>query len=42
MGIGVDLNRNYGFKFGYDDDGSSSNPCAQDYRGAYAFSEPET
>lgn len=40
--LGVDLNRNYGFKFGFDDTGSSSNPCAQDYRGKHAFSEPET
>ena len=25
--IGVDLNRNYGFRWGYDETGSSSNPC---------------
>lgn len=24
---GVDLNRNYSFKFGLDDKGSSSDPC---------------
>ena len=39
---GVDLNRNYSFQFALDDDGSSPNPCAQDYRGEHAFSEPET
>lgn len=39
---GVDLNRNYDFKFGMNETGSSSNPCAEDYRGASAFSEPET
>jgi hypothetical protein len=38
---GVDLNRNYGFKFGV---GSSSDKecIADDYRGPKAFSEPET
>lgn len=42
--IGVDLNRNYGFKFGYDEFGSTgeSDPCQDDYRGPDAFSEPET
>ena len=39
--IGVDLNRNYGFRWGYDETGSSSNPCDQDYRGTAPFSEPE-
>lgn len=39
---GVDLSRNYGFKFAYDDEGSSGDPCADDYRGPSAFSEPET
>jgi hypothetical protein len=39
---GVDLNRNYGFKWGFDDIGSSPKPSAEDYRGAAAFSEPET
>lgn len=40
---GVDLNRNYGYKFGSTyDKGSSSDPCGEDYRGPYAFSEPET
>lgn len=30
---GVDLNRNYGYKFGFDESGSSSIACAEDYRG---------
>ena len=40
--IGVDLNRNYGFEFAHDDSGSSINPCNIEFRGPYAFSEPET
>lgn len=40
--LGVDLNRNYGFRFKYDDKGSSSEACEPDYRGTAAFSEPET
>ena len=40
--IGVDLNRNYSFKFNYDDSGSTNGGCNQDYRGPNAFSEPET
>ncbi|MCF6365708.1 MAG: immune inhibitor A [Bacteroidales bacterium] len=39
---GVDLNRNYGFKWGYDDIGSSPDQTSSTYRGASAFSEPET
>lgn len=40
---GVDLNRNYGFKYGsHFSHGSSNMPCAEDYRGPHAFSEPET
>ena len=39
---GVDLNRNYGFKYGYDDIGSSDIGCYEDFRGDSAFSEPET
>lgn len=39
---GVDLNRNYGYFWGNDDDGSSPNPDAQTYRGPEPFSEPET
>lgn len=40
--LGVDLNRNYDFKFGISDIGSNGDPCAEDFRGPYAFSEPET
>ncbi len=39
---GVDLNRNYGFKWGYDNYGSSPYPSDETYRGTSAFSEPET
>ncbi|MFB3889999.1 MAG: M14 family metallopeptidase [Candidatus Bathyarchaeia archaeon] len=39
---GVDVNRNYGYKWGYDDVGSSWYPGDETYRGASAFSEPET
>jgi len=39
---GVDINRNYGYAWGYDDVGSSPEPTAEDYRGPSAFSEPET
>lgn len=39
---GVDLKRNYAYKFAYDEVGSSSDPCSDDYRGPSAFSEPET
>ena len=39
---GVDINRNYGFMWGIDNHGSSDSPCEEDYRGEYAFSEPET
>jgi carboxypeptidase T len=39
---GVDLNRNYGYKWGYDNIGSSPNPWDETYRGKSAFSEPET
>ncbi|MEA3286401.1 MAG: M14 family zinc carboxypeptidase [Candidatus Marinimicrobia bacterium] len=39
---GVDLNRNWGFQWGYNDVGSSPDNCAATYRGAAAFSEPET
>lgn len=40
--FGVDLNRNYGYEFGFDDNGSSPNPDAATYRGPSGFSEPET
>lgn len=39
---GVDLNRNYGYEWGFNDIGSSPNPASQVYRGPEAFSEPET
>ena len=39
---GVDLNRNYGYKFAYDDSGSSKDPCDETFRGVEAFSEKET
>lgn len=40
--FGVDLNRNYGFEWAHDDQGSSSSPSSQVYRGQSGFSEPET
>jgi carboxypeptidase T len=39
---GVDLNRNYGYEWGYNDVGSSFTPSSEIYRGKGAFSEPET
>ena len=38
--IGVDLNRNYGYRWG--GEGSSGTPSDETYRGPAAFSEPET
>lgn len=40
--FGVDLNRNYGYAFAYDNVGSSGNTNSDTYRGPSAFSEPET
>lgn len=40
--FGVDLNRNYGQFWGFDDSGSSPDGSSDTYRGASAFSEPET
>jgi hypothetical protein len=40
--FGVDINRNYGKFWGYDNDGSSPNGNNDTYRGPSAFSEPET
>jgi hypothetical protein len=40
--VGVDLNRNYGYKWAYDNIGSSPNPSNEAYRGPERFSEPET
>ena len=40
--FGVDINRNYGFQWGYDNSGSSPVPSSDTYRGTAPFSEPET
>lgn len=40
--FGVDLNRNFGFMWGFDDIGSSPTPSNLTYRGTAPFSEPET
>jgi hypothetical protein len=42
MSIGVDLNRNYDYEWGYDNIGSDPEPSSWTYRGPSAFSEPET
>ncbi len=42
LGNGIDLNRNWGYMWGYDDQGSSPNPSSGTYRGTGPFSEPET
>jgi carboxypeptidase T len=39
---GVDINRNYGYAWGYDNTGSSPEPASEIYRGSAPFSEPET
>jgi len=39
---GIDLNRNWGYMWGYDDEGSSPYCSDETYRGTSAFSEPET
>ncbi|WP_327356947.1 M14 family zinc carboxypeptidase [Streptomyces sp. NBC_01304] len=39
---GVDLNRNFAYKWGYDNEGSSPDPSSETYRGASPSSEPET
>lgn len=39
---GVDINRNYGYNWGYDDVGSSPNGASETYRGTAPFSELET
>ena len=41
-GDGVDLNRNFETRWGYDDEGSSSEPESENFRGAAPASEPET
>jgi len=40
--MGVDLNRNYTYQWGYDDSGSSPTTSSETYRGTSAGSEPET
>ena len=40
--FGVDLNRNYGYLWAYDNIGSSPTRSSDTYRGTSAFSEPET
>ncbi|GGY45206.1 M14 family metallopeptidase [Streptomyces xanthochromogenes] len=39
---GVDPNRNFPYKWGYDNEGSSDDPSNETYRGPSAGSEPET
>ncbi|MFI6318376.1 M14 family zinc carboxypeptidase [Nonomuraea sp. NPDC050556] len=41
-GEGVDLNRNFPHKWGYDNEGSSPVPASETFRGTAAASEPET
>jgi hypothetical protein len=41
-GQGIDLNRNWGYMWGFDNTGSSPYPSDETYRGESAFSEPET
>ncbi|MCK8679051.1 M14 family metallopeptidase [Streptomyces lichenis] len=41
-GDGVDLNRNFSYKWGYDNEGSSPDPADETYRGTGPASEPET
>lgn len=40
--FGADLNRNYGYNWGFDNIGSSPTASSDTYRGPSAFSEPET
>ena len=40
--VGVDVNRNFGYKWGYDNYGSSAVPASSIYRGTSAFSEAES
>ncbi|MDD2890396.1 MAG: M14 family zinc carboxypeptidase [bacterium] len=41
-GSGIDINRNYGYEWGYDNVGSSPDSTSESYRGTAPFSEPET
>ena len=40
--FGIDLNRNFGYNWGWDNDGSSPDPFSETYRGTAGFSEVET
>ncbi|HSW68142.1 MAG TPA: M14 family zinc carboxypeptidase, partial [Bacteroidales bacterium] len=40
--FGVDLNRNFGYMWGFDNIGSSPTPTSETFRGTGPFSEPET
>ncbi len=40
--FGVDLNRNFGYQWGFDNSGSSGTANSDTYRGPSGFSEPET
>jgi len=40
--FGIDINRNFGYMWGYDNTGSSPNTYDDTYRGTSAFSEPES
>lgn len=40
--FGIDLNRNFGYQWGYNNTGSSGTPSSETYRGTAPFSEPET
>lgn len=42
VGDGVDLNRNFAVKWGFDNEGSSPDPASETFRGAGPNSEPET
>jgi hypothetical protein len=42
VGDGVDLNRNFAVRWGYDNEGSSPDPSSDTYRGPGPNSEPET
>lgn len=41
-GDGVDPNRNFSYRWGYDNEGSSPSPSGETYRGTGPSSEPET
>ncbi|MCL2435543.1 MAG: M14 family metallopeptidase, partial [Lentimicrobiaceae bacterium] len=42
ISYGIDLNRNWGYQWGYDNTGSSPNGSSETYRGTAPFSEVET